>query len=163
MHAGDWAEATSPGSKRIWTHRRRSLQRVVLHEKLGKKEPVAEYAGTMLARVDQFKPAPVAQSACRISERTAARSRTRSADAGGLTRDAGREREVGISPRRGGSRSRFKRAGSPQTRRPKESRKRSGRCATTRKRPATQSAAFLRTHADRSDHRAALRDRRGPG
>ncbi len=35
------------------------LQRIVLHEKMGKKEPIAEYAGKMLARVDQFKPAPV--------------------------------------------------------------------------------------------------------
>ena len=35
------------------------LQRVVLHEKMGRKEPIAEYAGTMLARVDQFAPAPV--------------------------------------------------------------------------------------------------------
>lgn len=38
------------------------LQRVVLHEKLGKKEPIAEYAGKMLARVDQFVPAPVQPS-----------------------------------------------------------------------------------------------------
>lgn len=35
------------------------LQRIVLHEKMGKKEPIAQYAGTMLARVDQFQPAPV--------------------------------------------------------------------------------------------------------
>lgn len=35
------------------------LQRVVLHEKIGKKEPIAEYAGKMLARVDQFVPTPV--------------------------------------------------------------------------------------------------------
>jgi uncharacterized repeat protein (TIGR01451 family) len=35
------------------------LQRIVLHEKLGKKEPIGEYAGSMLARVDQFLPAPV--------------------------------------------------------------------------------------------------------
>lgn len=35
------------------------LQRIVLHEKIGKKEPIAEYAGKMLARVDQFVPAPV--------------------------------------------------------------------------------------------------------
>jgi hypothetical protein len=35
------------------------LQRVVLHEKLGKKEPIAQYAGTMLAHVDRFSPAPV--------------------------------------------------------------------------------------------------------
>ncbi len=111
------------------------LQRVVLHEKLGKKEPIAEYAGTMLARVDQFKPGAGNAAARRISERAAARSRTRSADAGGLTRDAGREREVGFHQRRGNSRSRFKRAGSPQARRPNESRKRSEHCATMRKRP----------------------------
>ncbi|HET9097855.1 MAG TPA: hypothetical protein VFN37_14430, partial [Candidatus Baltobacteraceae bacterium] len=35
------------------------LQRIVLHEKIGKKEPIAEYAGKMLARVDQFAAAPV--------------------------------------------------------------------------------------------------------
>src|SRR6185437_2868779 len=39
------------------------LQRIVLHEKIGKKEPIAEYAGKMLARVDQFSPAPVTESA----------------------------------------------------------------------------------------------------
>ena len=38
------------------------LQRIVLHEKIGKKDPIAEYAGKMLARVDQFAPAPVAQT-----------------------------------------------------------------------------------------------------
>jgi hypothetical protein len=37
------------------------LQRIVLHEKMGRKEPIAEYAGTMQARVDQFAPAPVSQ------------------------------------------------------------------------------------------------------
>ncbi|HKU68664.1 MAG TPA: hypothetical protein VJP85_12880 [Candidatus Baltobacteraceae bacterium] len=36
------------------------LQRIVLHEKIGKKEPIAEYAGKMLARIDQFAPAAVA-------------------------------------------------------------------------------------------------------
>lgn len=35
------------------------LQRIVLHEKMGRKEPIAEYAGSMLARTDQFLPAPV--------------------------------------------------------------------------------------------------------
>lgn len=35
------------------------LQRIVLHEKMGRKEPIAEYAGTMLARVDQFVASPV--------------------------------------------------------------------------------------------------------
>lgn len=35
------------------------LQRIVLHEKMGRKEPIAEYAGSMLARVDQFMPAAV--------------------------------------------------------------------------------------------------------
>lgn len=35
------------------------LQRIVLHEKIGKKEPIVEYAGKMLARVDQFVPQPV--------------------------------------------------------------------------------------------------------
>lgn len=35
------------------------LQRIVLHEKIGKKDPIAEYAGKMLAQIDQFAPAPV--------------------------------------------------------------------------------------------------------
>jgi uncharacterized repeat protein (TIGR01451 family) len=39
------------------------LQRIVLHEKIGKKEPIAEYAGKMLAHVDQLVPGPVASSA----------------------------------------------------------------------------------------------------
>jgi hypothetical protein len=38
------------------------LQRIVLHEKMGKKDPITEYAGKMLARVDQFAPAPVQES-----------------------------------------------------------------------------------------------------
>lgn len=38
------------------------LQRIVLHEKMGKKEPIGEYAGKMLARVDQFAPRPVRAS-----------------------------------------------------------------------------------------------------
>lgn len=38
------------------------LQRIVLHEKIGKKEPIAEYAGRMLARVDQFMASPVQPS-----------------------------------------------------------------------------------------------------
>ncbi len=35
------------------------LQRIVLHEKLGKKEPIAEYAGTLLAQVDRLVSEPV--------------------------------------------------------------------------------------------------------
>lgn len=35
------------------------LQRAVLHEKLGKKEPIGQYAGTMLARIDELSPVPV--------------------------------------------------------------------------------------------------------
>ena len=46
------------------------LQRIVLHEKMGKKEPIAEYAGSMLARVDQFIPAPVPQTRARRKMRT---------------------------------------------------------------------------------------------
>ena len=38
------------------------LQRIVLHEKIGKKEPIAEYAGKMLARVDQFAAKPIRES-----------------------------------------------------------------------------------------------------
>ncbi len=39
---------------------RQILQRIVLHEKLGKKEPIAQYAGAMLAHVEQLLPAPIA-------------------------------------------------------------------------------------------------------
>ncbi len=35
------------------------LHRVSLHEKLGKKEPIAEYAGTLMATVDAIAPRPV--------------------------------------------------------------------------------------------------------
>jgi hypothetical protein len=33
------------------------LHRITLHEKLGKKEPIAEYAGELLAQLDQLRPA----------------------------------------------------------------------------------------------------------
>lgn len=36
------------------------LQRIVLHEKMGKKEPISEYAGKMLAEVDRLQPQPIA-------------------------------------------------------------------------------------------------------
>jgi len=35
------------------------LHRIALHEKLGKKEPIAEYAGELLANVDRLRNAPV--------------------------------------------------------------------------------------------------------
>jgi uncharacterized repeat protein (TIGR01451 family) len=35
------------------------LHRVSLHEKLGKKEPIGEYAGELLAQIDAVAPAPV--------------------------------------------------------------------------------------------------------
>jgi hypothetical protein len=35
------------------------LHRIALHEKLGKKEPIAEYAGELLAQLDALRPAPV--------------------------------------------------------------------------------------------------------
>lgn len=35
------------------------LQRIVLHEKLGKKEPIAEYAGRVLARLDELGPGAI--------------------------------------------------------------------------------------------------------
>jgi uncharacterized repeat protein (TIGR01451 family) len=35
------------------------LHRVSLHEKLGKKEPIGEYAGQLLAQIDAIAPAPV--------------------------------------------------------------------------------------------------------
>lgn len=38
------------------------LQRIVLHEKIGKKDPIAEYVGKMLARVDQFVALPVPET-----------------------------------------------------------------------------------------------------
>lgn len=36
------------------------LHRVVLHEKLGKKEPISEYAGQLLAELGRLTPAPIA-------------------------------------------------------------------------------------------------------
>ncbi len=35
------------------------LHRIVLHEKLGKKEPIAEYAGELLAQLEELRPRPV--------------------------------------------------------------------------------------------------------
>lgn len=35
------------------------LHRIVLHEKLGKKEPISEYAGQLLAELSRLAPAPV--------------------------------------------------------------------------------------------------------
>jgi uncharacterized repeat protein (TIGR01451 family) len=35
------------------------LHRVSLHEKLGKKEPISEYAGQLVARIDAIAPSPV--------------------------------------------------------------------------------------------------------
>jgi hypothetical protein len=35
------------------------LHRIALHEKLGKKEPISEYAGRLLAELDTLAPAPV--------------------------------------------------------------------------------------------------------
>ncbi len=36
------------------------LHRIVLHEKLGKKEPISEYAGQLLAELGRLAPAPIA-------------------------------------------------------------------------------------------------------
>lgn len=36
------------------------LQRIVLHEKMGKKEPIGEYAGRAIAQLDRLAPRPVA-------------------------------------------------------------------------------------------------------
>lgn len=58
MNGGDVA-----GLKQHLDAQGQMLQRIVLHEKMGKKEPIGEYAGAMLARVDQFVPAPVSQRA----------------------------------------------------------------------------------------------------
>ncbi|MGZ3517923.1 MAG: hypothetical protein ACXVAM_12185, partial [Vulcanimicrobiaceae bacterium] len=54
--AGDADEA---GLKRHMDAQGQLLQRIVLHEKLGKKEPIVEYAGKLEARVDDIQPAPV--------------------------------------------------------------------------------------------------------
>jgi uncharacterized repeat protein (TIGR01451 family) len=35
------------------------LHRIALHEKLGKKEPIADYAGELLARIGEFAPEPL--------------------------------------------------------------------------------------------------------
>lgn len=37
------------------------LHRIQLHERLGKKEPIAEYAGQLLAQLDQIRPRPLQQ------------------------------------------------------------------------------------------------------
>lgn len=38
------------------------LHRIALHEKLGKKEPISEYAGELLASIDELRPQPVEEA-----------------------------------------------------------------------------------------------------
>ena len=47
------------------------LHRVSLHEKLGKKEPIGEYAGKLVAGIDAFAPRPVRQTAPPSADRVA--------------------------------------------------------------------------------------------
>ncbi|MEO9170187.1 MAG: hypothetical protein ABI282_03260 [Candidatus Baltobacteraceae bacterium] len=51
------------GFKRHLDAQSQVLHRIVLHEKLGKKEPIAEYAGELLADLGTFKVEPVAMAA----------------------------------------------------------------------------------------------------
>lgn len=54
------AVAADPASlKRHLDAQSQVLHRIVLHEKLGKKEPIAEYAGELLAELDRLAPEPV--------------------------------------------------------------------------------------------------------
>lgn len=63
--AGSLACTTTPGGaddaglKPHMEAQSQLLQRIVLHEKLGRKEPIGEYAGRMLARVDAFAAQPM--------------------------------------------------------------------------------------------------------
>jgi hypothetical protein len=56
-------ESDAAGLKAHMDAQAQVLQRIVLHEKIGKKEPIAQYAGKMLARVDTLAPAPVTTGA----------------------------------------------------------------------------------------------------
>ncbi len=45
------------------------LHRVSLHEKLGKREPIGEYAGALIANIDAIAPRPVRESAAPSNDR----------------------------------------------------------------------------------------------
>ena len=47
------------GLKRHLDAQSQILHRIQLHERLGKKEPIAEYAGELLAKLDEIRPASV--------------------------------------------------------------------------------------------------------
>ena len=47
------------GVKRHLDAQSQVLHRIQLHERLGKKEPIGEYTGELLARLDEIRPAPV--------------------------------------------------------------------------------------------------------
>ena len=49
----------SAGLKKHLDAQAQVLHRIALHEKLGKKEPIAEYAGELLAQLDRLHKAPV--------------------------------------------------------------------------------------------------------
>jgi hypothetical protein len=51
--------ADDVGLKRHLDAQSQILHRISLHEKLGKKEPIGEYAGTLLAEVGRFAPEPI--------------------------------------------------------------------------------------------------------
>lgn len=55
----DAGGAEVAGLKRHLDAQSQVLHRIVLHEKLGKKEPIAEYAGELLAELDRLRPAPI--------------------------------------------------------------------------------------------------------
>ncbi len=56
------------GLKRHLEAQSQVLHRIVLHEKLGKKEPIAEYAGELLANFDALAPAPIEEVAASNSD-----------------------------------------------------------------------------------------------
>ena len=45
------------------------LHRISLHEKLGKREPIGEYAGALIANIDAIAPRPVRESATPANDR----------------------------------------------------------------------------------------------
>ncbi|HEY1975412.1 MAG TPA: hypothetical protein VGG89_02565 [Candidatus Baltobacteraceae bacterium] len=58
----DGRSADSYGLKRHLDAQAAILHRIGLHEKLGKKEPISEYAGELLASIDDMRPQPIAKT-----------------------------------------------------------------------------------------------------
>jgi hypothetical protein len=58
----DFQGADAAGLKRHMEAQAQLLQRIVLHEKLGKKEPIAEYAGSIEIEIDSLCAVPAGQA-----------------------------------------------------------------------------------------------------